>query len=244
MNPQGHGSGGPVATRPSRSLPAGADPPIGCYTRALVEVHEADPRAAEVAERLIALIAASWPGAAAEHVGSSAVPGLAGKGIIDLLLPTNPVEITRVTQALFGLGFQLQVPRPSRPPDRCSGASCTTGRPTIGCTSTWCPSSSPEVAAMRGFRDALRADPALRHRYAALKRAIVEDGPVDPVSFTKAKHDWIAAALRRLGLSGGHRLYEDDPAGTGPAKGLLTRAAAPLAGLPLHGVEARIRRSG
>jgi hypothetical protein len=106
------------------------------------------------------------------------------------------------------------------------------------------PSSSPEVAAMRGFRDALRADPALRHRFAALKRAIVEDGPVDPVSFTKTKHDWIAAALRRLGLSGGHRLYEDDPAGTGPAKGLLTRAAAPLAGLPLHGVEARIRRSG
>jgi GrpB-like predicted nucleotidyltransferase (UPF0157 family) len=83
-----------------------------------VEVHEADPRAAEVAERLIALIAASWPGAAAEHVGSSAVPGLAGKGIIDLLLPTNPVEITRVTQALFGLGFQLQVPEafpPTRP---------------------------------------------------------------------------------------------------------------------------------
>jgi hypothetical protein len=48
---------------------------------------------------------------------------------------------------------------------------------------------------MRGFRDA--------RRYAALKRAIVEDGPVDPVSFTKAKHDWIAAALRRLGLPAG-----------------------------------------
>ncbi len=32
------------------------------------------------------------------------------------------------------------------------------------------PASSPEVAAMRGFRDALRADPRLRRRYAALKR--------------------------------------------------------------------------
>jgi GrpB-like predicted nucleotidyltransferase (UPF0157 family) len=75
------------------------------------------------------------------------------------------------------------------------------------------PASSPEVAAMRGFRDALRADPRLRRRYGALKRAIVEGGPVDPVAFTKAKHDWIVAALARLGLGSHqpHRLYEDDP---------------------------------
>jgi hypothetical protein len=64
---------------------------------------------------------------------------------------------------------------------------------------------------MRGFRDALRADPRLRRRYAALKRAIVEGGPVDPVVFTKAKHDWIVAALGQLGLASGrqHRLYDD-----------------------------------
>jgi GrpB protein len=72
------------------------------------------------------------------------------------------------------------------------------------------PASSPEVAAVRGFRDALRADPLLRRRYAALKQAIVEGGPVDPVAFTKAKHDWIVATLGQLGL-GSHqhdRLYE------------------------------------
>jgi GrpB-like predicted nucleotidyltransferase (UPF0157 family) len=66
---------------------------------------------------------------------------------------------------------------------------------------------------MRGFRDALRADPLLRRQYAALKQAIVGGGPVDPVDFTKAKHNWIVAALGQLGL-GSHqhyRLYEDDP---------------------------------
>ena len=74
------------------------------------------------------------------------------------------------------------------------------------------PASSPEVTAMRGFRDALRADPILRRRYAALKRAIVAGGPVDPVAFSKAKHDWIAATLAELGLISGRqrRLYEDD----------------------------------
>jgi GrpB-like predicted nucleotidyltransferase (UPF0157 family) len=64
---------------------------------------------------------------------------------------------------------------------------------------------------MRGFRDALRSDPILRRRYAALKRAIVAGGPVDPVAFSKAKHDWIAATLDQLGLTSGRqrRLYED-----------------------------------
>ena len=66
---------------------------------------------------------------------------------------------------------------------------------------------------MRGFRDALRADPILRRRYAALKRAIVAGGPVDPVVFSNAKHDWIAATLDQLGLTSGRqrRLYQDDP---------------------------------
>jgi GrpB-like predicted nucleotidyltransferase (UPF0157 family) len=184
MNPQGHGSGGQVARRPSRSLPAGADPPIGCYTRAPVEVHEADPHAAEVAERLIALIAASWPGAAAEHVGSSAVLGLPGKGIIDLLLPTTPADIARVTQALFGLGSQRQVPQAFSPTRPMLWGVLHHGSTDYRVHVHVVPDSSPEVAAMRGFRDALRADPALRHRYAALKRAIVAGGPVDPVTFT------------------------------------------------------------
>jgi hypothetical protein len=75
------------------------------------------------------------------------------------------------------------------------------------------PAGSPEVATMRGFRDALRADPRLRREYAALKQRIVDSGRVDPVAFTKAKHDWIVAALDQLGL-GRHRpyrLYEDNP---------------------------------
>jgi hypothetical protein len=73
------------------------------------------------------------------------------------------------------------------------------------------PTSSSEVAALRCFRDALRADPVLRRRYVALKRAIVAGGPADPVAFTKAKHDWIAATLTWLGLADDspRRLYQE-----------------------------------
>jgi GrpB-like predicted nucleotidyltransferase (UPF0157 family) len=194
-------------------MTAASEPPIGRYLRVPVKIHQADPHAPEVAWRLIALIATRWPGAPAEHVGSSAVPGLAGKNIIDLLLAADPADIPAITQTLLELGFQHQVP-----------AAFPASRPMLwgtfrdGATDYRVhvhvvPASSPEVAAMRGFRDALRADPLLRRRYAALKRAIVAGGPVDPVAFTKAKHDWIVAALGQLGLGDPRprRLYEDAP---------------------------------
>ena len=187
--------------------------PIGPYRRVPVKVHQPDPNAPEVARRLIALIATSWPATPAEHVGSSAVPGLAGKNIIDLLLAAEPADIPAITHALLELSFQRQVP-----------AAFPASRPMLwgtfrdGATDYRVhvhvvPASSPEVAAMRGFRDALCADPRLRRRYAALKRTIVEGGLVDPVVFSNAKHDWIVATLGQLGLASGRqrRLYENVP---------------------------------
>ena len=187
-------------------------PSIGPYWRLPVQVHQADPDAPQVARRLIALIASRWPATPAEHVGSTAVPGLAGKNIIDLLLAAEPAHLPAITKALHELGFQPQSP-----------AAFPASRPMLWGTyrhraTTYrvhvhvVPADDPEVAAMRGFRDALGADPVLRRRYAALKRAIVAGGSADPVAFTKAKHDWIAATLTHLGLADHppRRLYQDD----------------------------------
>ena len=92
----------------SNRHPEGA--PIGRYPDLPVEVHRADPATPEVARRLSALIATRWPTTPAEHVGSSAVPGLAGKNSIDLLLAAEPAHIPAITKALLELGFQPQVP--------------------------------------------------------------------------------------------------------------------------------------
>ena len=203
-------------TDPHRSDPAmtaASKPPIGPYRHAPVQVYQADPAAPEVARRLIELIATRRPGTPADHVGSSSVPGLAGKNIIDLLLAAEPPQIPAITQALLELGFQPQIPAvfPASRPMLWGtfGHGPTDYRVHVHVV----PASSPEVTAMRGFRDALRSDPILRCRYAALKRAIVAGGPVDPVVFSNAKHDWIAATLARLGLTNGRqrRLYKDDP---------------------------------
>ena len=187
--------------------------PIGPYVRVPVRVQEADPHAPEAARCLIARIATRWPATPAEHVGSSAVPGLAGKNTLDLLVAADPADIPAITQALLELGFQPQTPAAFPATRPMLWGSFRHGPTDYRVHLHVVPASSPEVAAMRGFRDALRADPLLRRRYAALKRAIVAGGPVDPVVFSKAKHDWIAATLARLGLTNGRqrRLYKDAP---------------------------------
>jgi GrpB-like predicted nucleotidyltransferase (UPF0157 family) len=205
-----------VPTDPQRSeagVTGASTPPIGRYLRVPVQVHQANPDAPEVARRLIALIATRWPGTPAEHIGSSAVPGLAGKNTLDLLLPAEPAQIPAITQALLELGFQPQVPAAFPATRPMLWGAFRHGPTQYRVHVHVVPAGSPEVAALRGFRDALRADPRLRRRYAALKRAIVEGGPVDPVAFTKAKHDWIATALAQLGLASHQprRLYQDDP---------------------------------
>src|SRR5687768_9206523 len=87
-----------------------SQPPIRPYRPLPVQTHQADPHAAEVARRLRALIATRWPATPAEHIGSTAVPGLAGKNAIDLLLAADPAHIPAITQALGELGFQPQAP--------------------------------------------------------------------------------------------------------------------------------------
>ena len=177
-------------------------PPVLPYCRVPIVVRESNAAAPEAARWVAELIAARLPGAEAEHIGSSAVPGLAGKGIVDLLLPTPPEEIPAVTDDLLAIGFQRQAVATAFPPTR----PMLQGIIRHGDTSFRVhihvvPADSPEVAALRGFRDALLANPQLREEYADLKRTIVDGGTVDSVAFSKAKHAWIVAALERLGLT-------------------------------------------
>ncbi len=58
---------------------------------------------------------------------------------------------------------------------------------------------SDEVEAQRGLANALRADPALRDEYAALKRSIIDSGTTDPVPYSMGKIRRVLETLNRLG---------------------------------------------
>lgn len=55
------------------------------------------------------------------------------------------------------------------------------------------------MEAQRGLAKALRADPALRDQYAALKQSIIDSGTTDPVPYSMGKIRWVLEALNRLG---------------------------------------------
>ena len=179
-------------------------PVIEPYHRVPVAVLDPDPQSPVVAAALAEMISKTGAGLRAEHIGSSAVPDLAGKGIIDLLLPTPGERVREVAAALQALGFQPQsVPRtfPATRP-MLQGVIRHHDRP-YRVHVHIVPDSSPEVDELRGFRDALRSDRSLRRDYEELKRCIVARGVTEAPDFTEAKRDFIVATLHRLGLRGG-----------------------------------------
>ena len=145
-----------------------------------VAVRPWDPRAVEAAVRVAALVDEARPGTVAEHVGSTAVPGLAGKGVIDLVVEADPDDIPALTDVLLGMGFGRQTIEDPFPPTRpmVRGAIEHDGE-VFRLHVHVVPAGSGEAEDFRAFRDRLRADPALRATYEAEKRRIVACGLTD-----------------------------------------------------------------
>src|SRR6476646_9638703 len=102
----------------TRHVTKSPDRPIGPYERRPVTVQPWDPNTLAVAERVITLIVASRPELHVEHIGSTAVPGLPGKGIVDLATETDAEAIPDVVAAMAELGFGPQPGPDPWPPTR------------------------------------------------------------------------------------------------------------------------------
>ena len=124
-----------------------------------------------------------------EHIGSTAVPGLAAKPILDVLLLVADVDDEAAyVPALLPLGLAVRVREPHhrmlRTPERTVHLHVyEPGR--------------PEVDAYLAFRDRLRSDAADRELYASTKRELARRPWRDMNDYADAKSDVIAAILGR-----------------------------------------------
>jgi GrpB-like predicted nucleotidyltransferase (UPF0157 family) len=165
---------------------------VGPYVPRPAVCREHDPRAAEVARQIVALLSAHLPEARAEHVGSTAVPGCAGKGIVDLLIPVADGAMEKVKELLSRLGFQHQPGPEPFPEDRpMRVGSWLLGDETFLVHVHVVPASSPEVDEMRFFRACLRSDPELVRVYVAKKREIIAGGATDPLEYCRIKGEFL-----------------------------------------------------
>jgi GrpB-like predicted nucleotidyltransferase (UPF0157 family) len=170
------------------------EPIIGPYEHRPAACNEHDPRSAEVARKVASLIQAHLPGAVVEHIGSTSVPGCAGKGIVDLMLVYPDGQLTVARDLLDALGFQRQTGRDPFPEDRpMRMGSLVHDGTAFNLHFHVIAASSPEVQELRGFRDRLRADPALMAAYVKAKRAILAEGCTDPIDYCNRKGEFIVA---------------------------------------------------
>lgn len=121
-----------------------------------------------------------------QHIGSTAVPGLPAKPIIDILAGVASMVIARsLAPLLCALGYTTSADYNSTLSDRQWFMRFEDGRRThhlhvvVHESAAW-------HARLR-FRDALRADSTLRARYVALKVALAAEHATDREAYTAAK---------------------------------------------------------
>jgi GrpB-like predicted nucleotidyltransferase (UPF0157 family) len=127
-------------------------------------------------------------------VGSTAVPGLAAKPILDLQLSVPAIEPRAVyVEPLERLGY-LFAPAPespdyhffARPPERPRTHHLHV-----------CEAGSGHERRHLAVRDFLRAHDDEAARYAALKRRVVERHPQDRLAYIEGKEQYVAALETR-----------------------------------------------
>jgi 5-(carboxyamino)imidazole ribonucleotide synthase len=175
--------------------------PIGPYERLSAEVHEWDPRTVEVARRVAELVHERRPDITVEHIGSTAVPGLPGKGIVDLSIETSPEDIPGVVEVAYELGFGPQPGPDPWPPTRPMPVGMLEHGGDRYRIHLHIQPRGGDFARDIAFRDALRNDPELRRQYEDLKRGITSGGAVEGLRYTHSKTAWILGVYRTLGFA-------------------------------------------
>ena len=173
--------------------------PIGKEEQAPLACLPYDPRAPDVARTVTGIIHQHLPHVLVEHVGSTAVPGCAGKGVIDLLIPYRKGELEPVKDALQELGFQRQSRRDPFPEDRpMRVGSIRYDGDTFRLHVHVVPASSGEPDELRAFRDRLRNDPEKMKAYVRRKREIIQGGTTDAIDYSKVKGAFVQEALEEM----------------------------------------------
>ena len=162
-----------------------------------------DPRWAEEFSRESSVVAGAIGDLliAMHHIGSTAIPGIDAKPIIDMLAVVSDVALLDESRPqMEALGYEamgefgISGRRYFRKNDACGNRTHQIHAFQTG---------SPQIERHLAFRDFLRAHPDRAKQYEALKRRLAELHPTDIASYTDGKDEFIkemdarAAAWRK-----------------------------------------------
>lgn len=172
--------------------------------RQQIVVQDYDPRWPEIYEQdRTAIARALGPMVQAiEHVGSTAVPGLAAKPIIDIIVGVSAGDLDRVIEPLTGIGYEygpdweISMPRRRYFRRLAPDGSHTEHLHVV-------PYGGEFWTRHLRFRDYLRAHPDAAREYGELKKRLAQEhqGSID---YTFAKTDFIRTVERLAGIPHRH----------------------------------------
>ena len=170
---------------------------------AIVPYDPAWPRRFEGERVVLERVLAPWLEGGIHHVGSTAIPGIAAKPIIDIIAGVRDLEEARA--AFDPLRQQSYHHAPHR-----AGIALHFDKPTLR--------SSQQTHGLHltepgsdlwrerlALRDALRGDPELVAEYEALKLRLAAEHGTDIAAYTTGKRAFVAAVLATVGIQPGRR---------------------------------------
>lgn len=151
------------------------------------------PRRFERERALLEGVLGAWLAGPIEHIGSTAVPGLTAKPVIDIMAGVR--DLPSSLEARAPLAALDYVYFPYRPDVMHWFCKPSPARRTHHLHLV--PVESPLWADRLTFRDYLRGSAAVATEYAALKVALAERHRFDREAYTEAKGEFVGSVLRR-----------------------------------------------
>jgi GrpB-like predicted nucleotidyltransferase (UPF0157 family) len=133
---------------------------------------------------------------AIEHIGSTSVPGLSAKPIIDMLLGMETLEKADIClDPLAQLGYEYLPQRKAFTKARRFLRKYPLGG-RVGYHLHLLQPNNPYWTVLLVFRDYLRCHPDTAHQYSVLKKQLAEQCATDPLAYLHGKADFIRAVLQ------------------------------------------------
>jgi GrpB-like predicted nucleotidyltransferase (UPF0157 family) len=129
-----------------------------------------------------------------EHIGSTAVPGMAAKPVIDCMATVPSMDVAdRLVERLCRSGYTTSAAYNQSLGDRRWLMRHAAGRRTHHLHLVL--EQSDRLTTCIRFRDRMREDAGLARRYSELKRQLAESIGVDREAYTAAKADFIETSI-------------------------------------------------
>lgn len=171
--------------------------PAWAYERAEVQPHDPTWAVRAEAERgQLKQLLAPWLVDGIEHIGSTAIPGLAAKPIVDLQASVRDLDTTEVADRLKANGWAYVPPELDQRPWRRFFVKPDPSGFRREAHLHLIQAGHPRWTDQIRFRDALRDDPTLAKAYADLKGRLAKENGHDREAYTKGKAAFVASVLK------------------------------------------------